>query len=95
MPNESHWMTRILCAHLLDAGTEARNRQDNDIPNFLMFCDAKKIGIGDIAVPGTEIEECWIVKVGKYRVRPQCGTSEFNNALGQFAHLQHAVLLHP
>jgi hypothetical protein len=92
--DKSHSVVHILRAHMVDAGAKTCNRKNNDVANFLVFRNPKKVGIGDIAVSGTEVEKYRIVEVGEDCVCPQGWTSEFNDALRQFAHLQEVISLH-
>jgi hypothetical protein len=81
MLHKRHWVVVFASIHLLDAGTETRDGQDNDIANLLRGLHACEVLPSDIALASAHVKEIGIVKEIEDNVGPKPRASKLDNTL--------------
>ena len=79
--HERHWVVIFASVHLLDARTETRDRQDDDIANLLRGLHACEVLPSDIALASAHVEEIGGVKEIEDNVGPKPRACELNDTL--------------
>jgi len=93
--HKRHRAVDILGAHLLHAGAEASDGQDDDVADLLVLLDAGKVHGGDVPRDALLVlEVLGVVEVAEDGVRPDGGARKLDDALVHLGLGEDAGLLH-